>query len=167
MLSLGHGCKVRIGEGFIINSGGKYSIDNLSFTKINIAPGATFTVGAYSGMSNPTIQCLNKIEIGDHVNIGAGCMLLDSDFHSMDWQDRADRKRDASHAKTAPISIGDYVFIGARSIILKGVSIGSRSAIAAGSVVVSDIPADCLAGGNPCKVIRYNTDKSLDDATTE
>lgn len=57
--------------------------------------------------------------------------------------------------KTAPIVIEDYVFVGAKSIILKGVTIGEKSVIAAGSVVVDDIPANCIAGGNPCKVIKY------------
>jgi acetyltransferase-like isoleucine patch superfamily enzyme len=53
------------------------------------------------------------------------------------------------------VIIEDDVFIGARSVICKGVTIGARSIIAAGSVVVKDIPADCIAGGNPCKVIKY------------
>ena len=55
---------------------------------------------------------------------------------------------------SAPIVIEDDVWIGARSIILKGVHIGARSIIAAGSVVTKDIPSDVIAGGNPCKVIR-------------
>lgn len=54
-----------------------------------------------------------------------------------------------------PIVIEDDVLIGARSIVLKGVTIGARSVIGAGSVVVKDIPADCIAAGNPCKVIKY------------
>ena len=50
--------------------------------------------------------------------------------------------------------IEDDVFIGANCIVLKGVTVGARSIIAAGSVVTKSIPADCLAGGNPAKVIR-------------
>ena len=55
---------------------------------------------------------------------------------------------------TLPIVIEDDVWIGAHSLILKGVHIGARSIIAAGSVVTSDIPSDSIAGGNPAKVIR-------------
>ena len=55
---------------------------------------------------------------------------------------------------TAPVIIDDDVWIGARCLILKGVHIGARSIIAAGSVVTNDIPADVIAGGNPCRVIR-------------
>ncbi len=55
---------------------------------------------------------------------------------------------------SASIIIEDDVWTGTRCIILKGVHIGARSIIAAGSVVVKDIPADCVAGGNPCKVIK-------------
>lgn len=80
---------------------------------------------------------------------------MDSNFHSLDWRKRENRDIDVSDAKTAPVVIEDYVFIGARSIICKGVTIGEKSIIAAGTVVVKDIPANCIAGGNPCKVIKY------------
>ena len=56
--------------------------------------------------------------------------------------------------QTAPVTIEDDVWIGANCQILKGVTIGVRSVIGAGSVVTKSIPADCIAAGNPCKVIR-------------
>ena len=52
------------------------------------------------------------------------------------------------------IVIEDDVLIGMNSIILKGVRVGARSVIGAGSVVVKDIPSDCIAAGNPAKVIK-------------
>ena len=55
---------------------------------------------------------------------------------------------------TAPICIGEDVFIGANSTILKGVTIGDRSIVASGSVVTKSIPSDQLWGGNPAKKIR-------------
>ena len=79
---------------------------------------------------------------------------MDSDFHSIDWRLRCNPSKDYKNAKAKPIVIGNHVFIGARSIICKGVSIGEHSIIAAGSVVVSNIPSNCIAGGNPCKVIK-------------
>jgi acetyltransferase-like isoleucine patch superfamily enzyme len=88
------------------------------------------------------------------VLIGAGCLITDSNHHSsIDWEDR-NLKGDCN-IKSSPVVIEDYVFIGAKSIILKGVTIGAKSVIAAGDVVVSDIPANCIAGGNPCKIIKY------------
>ena len=56
--------------------------------------------------------------------------------------------------KSPPIVIEDDVWVGAHSIILKGVTIGARSIIGAGSVVTKSIPADCVAAGNPCRVIK-------------
>ena len=96
------------------------------------------------------------------MNIGADCMILDTDCHSLDWSNRGKRggkdeqgrSVDHMNTKTAPVVIEDDVMIGARSIILKGVTIGARSVIGAGSVVTKSIPADCVAGGNPCRVIR-------------
>ncbi len=110
-------------------------------------------IGYHSGMSNSVIDCSDHITIGDYVNIGAGCLIMDSNFHSTDWRVRM-TKEDTKNTRTGPITIGDVVFIGARSIICKGVTIGDHAMIAAGSVVVTDIPANCMAGGNPAKVIR-------------
>lgn len=53
-----------------------------------------------------------------------------------------------------PVHIGDNVWIGAHTVILPGVSIGENTVIGAGSVVTKNIPANCVAYGNPCKVIR-------------
>lgn len=58
------------------------------------------------------------------------------------------------HTKTGPISIGDDVFIGANCIINKGITIGDRSIVAAGIVVVKSIPEDEICGGNPAKLIK-------------
>ena len=64
------------------------------------------------------------------------------------------RRTSNEGTKSAPIEIEDDVWVGAHSIILKGVTIGARSIIGAGSVVTKSIPADCVAAGNPCKVIK-------------
>ncbi|MCD7924948.1 MAG: hypothetical protein LUI85_09745 [Bacteroides sp.] len=69
-------------------------------------------------------------------------------------KDERGRSIDELTAARAPIVIEDDVLIGARCIILKGVTIGARSVIGSGSIVTRSIPADCIAAGNQCKVIR-------------
>lgn len=129
-------------------------IDLFRWSKVEVFKDALLEIGDNSGLSQFSIVCKQHIKIGNFVNIGAGCLIIDSNFHSTNWQIRRDRGIDKNAAKSAPICIGDDVFIGARSIICKGVTIGEKSIIAAGSVVISDIPANCIAGGNPCKVIK-------------
>lgn len=117
---------------------------------------AKIVIGNCVRISSSCLWAKDNIKIGNYVNIGADCILMDSDAHSLDWGLRMiGGIEDISNAKCAPIIIEDHVFIGARSIILKGVHIGARSIIAAGSVVSRDIPSDCMAGGNPCRVIKY------------
>ncbi|MBU3855540.1 MAG: acyltransferase, partial [Candidatus Phocaeicola excrementipullorum] len=84
--------------------------------------------------------------------IGGNCVLIDTDAHNMNYIIR--RGQNTDWGISSPIVIEDDVFIGVNCIILKGVTIGARSIIAAGSVVTKSIPADCIAGGNPAKVIR-------------
>lgn len=157
---IGSKVKLSIGGDFIcgkevvLNDCG---IDLPQWSHITVAPGAILEIGDHSGLSQFSIDCKEHIKIGKHVNIGAGCLIMDSNFHSTDYLVRRDRSLDKRLQKTAPIVIEDDVFIGARSIICKGVTIGARSIIAAGSVVVKDIPSDCIAGGNPCNVIKKLT----------
>lgn len=123
-------------------------------SRIEVYKNGELTIGDYSGTNNVTLLCSKKIHIGNYVNIGNGSYIYDSNFHSLDWQKRANRIEDVKDAKSAPIHIGDYVFIGARCIIGKGITIGDKSIIAAGSVVTKDIPSGEIWGGNPAKFIK-------------
>lgn len=154
VLHIGKGAKVKIGSNFICRSGYDEAIDNSECSKITVRDGAKLCIGDYSGISNSVIYCDKEITIGNSVNVGAGCMIFDTDFHSTDWRDRENRRSDTINRKSKPVHIGDCVFIGTRSIICKGVTIGDRSMVAAGSVVVKDIPADELWGGNPARFIK-------------
>lgn len=122
---------------------------------ICVCPGATLKIGNGCGLSSPVIWCSNRITIKDGAGIGGNVLIMDSDAHSLDYRDRSDSIVDKANTKSAEICIGENSLIGANSIILKGVCIGAHSIIGAGSVVTKDIPADCIAGGNPCKVIKY------------
>ncbi len=105
-------------------------------------------------MSCVVLWAKGQIDIGDNVMIGADVMILDSDMHSLNYMNRRDFRTDASDAKVLPITIGNDVFIGTRSIISKGTSIGDRSIVAAGSVVTKSIPADEIWGGNPAQLLK-------------
>jgi len=87
------------------------------------------------------------------VHIGGGSKIFDNDFHNMDWKARRDPKLN-NVSKTSPVVIENDVFIGTSCVICKGVTIGARSIVAAGSVVVKSIPADEMWGGNPAKFIK-------------
>lgn len=113
------------------------------------------TIGDNVGLNGVSITCNGtSISIGKFVHIGGGTRIYDSNFHSLSYEDRQDPSKDCALAVNAPVVIEDDAFIGTNVIIGKGVTIGARSIIAAGSVVTKNIPSDCLAGGNPCKVIK-------------
>lgn len=121
---------------------------------IYVHEGATLTIGKNTGLNGSFINCKECIIIGENVKIGGTCKIYDNNFHSTDYNKRRDPNEDREDVISSPIKIGNDAFIGMGCIIGKGVSIGERSIIAAGSVVVKSIPADCIAGGNPCKVIK-------------
>lgn len=89
------------------------------------------------------------IRIGDHVHITSGCQFITHDGGTLIL-----RGRDPDLEITAPIVVGDNVYIGMNSIILPGVTIGDNVVIGAGSVVSRSIPSDCVAAGVPARVIR-------------
>ncbi|MDO9010549.1 MAG: acyltransferase [Gallionella sp.] len=92
----------------------------------------------------------SSITIGKRCFIGTNVEIVDSDFHGIKVSDR----RTSDPEKAKPVVIGDDVFIGSNSKIMKGVVIGVGSVIANGSIVVGEIPANVIAGGNPAKVLK-------------
>ena len=118
---------------------------------VYVEDGARLTIGAHVGMSSTRLWVHDSVTIGDNVKIGACVLITDTDAHPMDYMARRNTNEGT---KSAPIVIEDDVWIGAHSVVLKGVTIGARSIIGAGSVVTRSIPADCVAAGNPCRVIR-------------
>lgn len=109
---------------------------------------AEIVFGNNSGATGLKIQASCKIVIGNNVLIGSSCMILDNDSHHSD-----PTKREKGNIPSRPINIEDNVFIGFQCVILKGVTIGKNSVIAANSVVFNSIPENSIAAGNPCKVI--------------
>ena len=90
-----------------------------------------------------------RVTIGDDCFIGPNVSIYTA-CHSTDPMERNSRREWA-----LPVSIGNSVWIGGAVTILPGVTIGDNVTIGAGSVVVSDIPSNCIAVGNPCRVVRY------------
>ena len=88
------------------------------------------------------------ITFGDDVLVGPDCTFVTA-IHPTD-----PARRLAGYQRFAPITVGNNVWFGAGVTVCPGVSIGDNCVIGAGSVVVKDIPANCVAVGNPCKVIR-------------
>lgn len=118
--------------------------------KIDVRKNAKLFIGENVGITLTTIDCFKQITIGDGVRIGFGTHILDTDFHSLDPTIRLSSN---DVGKTAPVSIEKNVFIGAHSIILKGVTIGEGSVIGAGSVISKNIPPHTVAAGNPAKIL--------------
>ena len=112
--------------------------------------GARLTIGDDFGMTGGSLVCDERISIGDRVWVGANTVIADTDFHPLEPQRRMTAPLDA---RTAPIQIGDDVFIGMNALILKGVSIGAGAVVGAGSVVRRDVPAGAIVAGNTAAVV--------------
>lgn len=111
-------------------------------------------IGDDSGLTSCIISARTRVAIGAFVKIGANVRLFDHDFHTLDSILRRNGTTDALNVKSAEIDVEDDVFIGANTIILKGVRIGRGSIIGAGSVVaLKDIPPFSKVAGNPARII--------------
>lgn len=95
------------------------------------------------------IYCFKKITIGKDCVIARHVLIIDSDAHHL---------LDSTRPMTEEIKIGNNVWIGYRAMILKGVTIGDGSVIAAGAIVTKDVPEKCMVAGVPAKVIRENVE---------
>ncbi|MES1990500.1 MAG: acyltransferase [Pseudomonadota bacterium] len=106
------------------------------------------TIGDHVLISPGThIVASESISIGHNTMFASGCYISDSD-----WHDTYDRTKELD--KHRPIVIGENVWLGVRVIVGKGVTIGDNTIVGAGSVVTKDLPANCIAAGNPARVVR-------------
>jgi acetyltransferase-like isoleucine patch superfamily enzyme len=122
------------------------------------------TVGDFTLLNGALIMAEEKIEIGSHCLISWNIGIADSDFHPLEpaqrlidaqalapyFKDRPPRPT----LKTAPVKIADNVWIGMNAVILKGVTIGENSVVAAGSVVTKSVPPNTVVAGNPAVTVR-------------
>lgn len=155
---------ITIGDNFVFTSGEAFNpfCRNIIRRCIYANENSTIKIGDNVGISSACIWAKEKIEIGNNVKIGGDCIIMDTDAHSLDFRIRNSKQMHANGqsldtflANSKPIFIEDDVLIGTRCIILKGVTIGARSIIGSGSIVTKNIPNDCIAAGNPCKIIKY------------
>lgn len=110
------------------------------------------TIGSNVGISNSTFVSDCGIIIDNDVYIGGGCKIYDTDFHSVNYLERV-VKHDIN-TKKAAVHIKEGAFIGAFSIILKGVTVGEKAVIGAGSVVTRNVPDNEVWAGNPATFIK-------------
>ncbi|MEH7097781.1 acyltransferase [Neobacillus vireti] len=145
-LSIGN--NVTINSSFLSNLVGLYQ-RTIIVTRTHEAE---IHIGNNVGISGATIYARKSIKIGDNTMVGGNTKIIDNDFHPIDPKVRS--KTPNENMQIQSIEIGENVFIGCNCLILKGTKIGNNSVIGAGSVVTGEIPENCIAAGNPAKVLR-------------
>lgn len=110
--------------------------------------GAEVIIGNNSGFSGTVIAAAGSIRIGNNVLCGANTTITDFDWHGIE----PDKRNHPADPK--PVVIEDNVWLGLNVVVLKGVTIGKNTVIGANSLVTKSVPANVIAAGNPCKVIK-------------
>jgi acetyltransferase-like isoleucine patch superfamily enzyme len=138
--------KIIIGDGCRFNSSFDSNLIGVNHPCIisTLKREAEINIGFNCAFSGTTIGAFKKITIESGVKCGANTLITDSDWH----------EEDSRSSETKEVYIGKNVWLGVNAIVLKGVSIGENSLIGANSVVTTDIPANVIAAGNPCKVLK-------------
>ena len=109
--------------------------------------GACISIGDHTFINyGSSISAYNQVKIGCHCLLGHHTLILDRNEHGVEQREVV--------PPSAPVVIEDHVWIGSRSVILPGLCVGHHSVVGAGSVVTKDVPANCLAVGNPARVVR-------------
>ena len=109
-----------------------------------LTEGAEIQIGSNCGFSGTIIGCASKIIISENVRCGANTLITDTDWHTDDPRAGND----------APVTIESGVWLGVNVTVLKGVTIGENTLVAAGSLVTHSLPANIVAGGIPAKIIK-------------
>jgi len=155
IVSAAENSRIQIGRGVVLCSWSTHTALGVNHPVVlrTLASGAELVIGDDVGVSGGTICAAKRVVVGSETLLGANVAISDTDFHPL-YPDNRRYDNDPSQVSSAEVVIGDNVFIGMNSMILKGVRIGSNSVIGAGSVVTSHIPENVIAAGNPCRVLR-------------
>jgi acetyltransferase-like isoleucine patch superfamily enzyme len=134
-------------RGRIVIEDGVSIWSHLARTQLSAGPGALLRLGAGTFVNTgAAISARARVDIGRNCQVANHVVIMDSDFHGLVERDRPE--------PPAPIEIGDDVWIAVRATVLKGVRIGRGAVVAAGAVVVQDVPAYTLVAGVPARVVR-------------
>jgi acetyltransferase-like isoleucine patch superfamily enzyme len=157
LISVAKGSRFQIGNHVKINSSLRANPLGCFQPSVlrTLCPDAELILDVNAGISGCVLCAAKSIRIGEGVNIGSGALLIDTDFHQPigQWEWGTDPGRGAT-----PIHIGRGAFIGARAIVLKGVTIGERAVVGAGAVVTKPVPPRHFAIGNPARMIPIPDD---------
>lgn len=143
--------ELELGAQVRINSGPANYVGGDRRMAIWVGNEGRLSVGDECALSNSTIVCMTRIEIGARTFIGGGCEIYDTDFHALEPTERA---AVSPAARTGAIEIGPGAFVGGFSIVLKNSKIGEGSVIGAGSLVSGEIPGHEVWAGVPARFIR-------------
>lgn len=145
--------KIEIGKNLWLVSGeGRSGITFYSHAKFTTIGSGQIKVGNNVALNGTVITSKKNIQIGDNCMIAPNVIIVDTDFH-LHWPPEK-RFQQVPARFDKEVFIDSNVWIGMNSIILKGVTIGKNSIIGAGSIVVTDIPENVIASGNPAKVVK-------------
>lgn len=140
------GSKINIGDNATFISSSRFNYRGLNHKCIlQTSSNGEIVIGNNCGFSGVSIVSSIGVKIGNNVMCGANVMI----------GDRNDHEDKYPQFKPEKIEIKDNVWIGMNCVVMKGVTIGENSIIGANSLVTKDIPANCIAAGIPCKVIKY------------
>ncbi|GAB4405672.1 MAG: DapH/DapD/GlmU-related protein [Microscillaceae bacterium] len=147
------GAQVTIGKGLRLISESYFSEPGVAHPVMIrlLNKNAKLIIGNNVGISGGGICVQTEVVIGDNVMFGANAFVSDTDFHPLGADNRRYSKENIG---SKPVHIENNVFLGMNTIVLKGVRIGENSIIAAGSIVVKDVPPNQIWGGNPAKFLR-------------
>jgi acetyltransferase-like isoleucine patch superfamily enzyme len=138
--------KIEIGKGCYFSNKSRHNLIGINHECIisTQTREATISIGDDCGFSGTVIGAFKSIRIGHNVKCGANTLITDGDWHLDDPRTSSSKE----------IIIEDNVWLGVNAIVLKGVIIGENTLIGANSVVTKSIPANVIAAGNPCVIIR-------------
>lgn len=141
---LGPGAEVEVGEGVWLRS-------DLSTVHVVAFEGAHIRIGAEAFLNGCHVSAKQQVVLGRRAFIGPGSRIFDADQHDLD----ADTPE-----RSAPVEVGDHVWIASDVSVLRGVRIGAHSVVGARSVVTRDLPPHVLALGTPAKPVRPVGDRA-------